>query len=206
MLLTPDDLRPYVPHWVDNKPDACIRAIRAAEAHAARWLGWPAEPGAAPTLEAVARVRYLDGPRDGDAAELQLPVAPVSAITTVHQSYNETWDATSLVSSDDYALIGPAGRVRVVFDSGVRWYTGRRVIRVAYTAGYTPESIPDDLADGIARLAAHVMTVGRGGRKESASRAGGSATYRSRRVPSDVRQAWALHRQPGSHGVWLGSA
>lgn len=206
MLLEPEDLRLHAAAWVDSDPAACGAAIRAAEAQAATFLGWPAEAGASSTLESSARVRYLDGPRPGEPMELQLPVAPVSAITSVHQSFDETWTSTTLVDASDYALIGPTGRVRVVFDSGVRWYSGRRVIRVAYTAGYTRESLPGDLLDALARLATHTLTLSRGGRSESRSRAGGSVTYRSRRIPSDVRESLTPFRQPGSHGVWLGSA
>lgn len=205
MLIVPADLEPHAPGFVaaDAEAGKVQRAIRIAEAQVAKFCGWPRIGSSAPSMESATRTLYLDGPRLADSAELALPVWPVSSVTTVHQSVTEVWDSASLVASSAYTLLPEFGRIRLLPTANAAWYAGRRQIRVVFVAGWTSESVQTepDLVDAIARLAAHTLTVSRGGRQESASRAGGSVQYRSRRMPADVRQLLVDYMLPQGLGI-----
>jgi len=87
---------------------------------------------------------------------------PIVAITSIHESTDQTYDSTTLlVDSTDYVAHKGEGRItRVSGSSRISWDAGfERSIKLIYTAGYdddanTKTNIPDDVQDVCLRLAA----------------------------------------------------
>jgi len=198
-LISPADVRAHRQGYTSDADDAILRAIGVAEAQIAKWLGWlPLDGGSVPSMAAATRTLLLSGPMRRYPSTLQLPVYPVVSTTSVTHWSGAAYSDT--VPASDYTTIPMQGRIRLNLDATTTWQIGDRRIRVVAVAGWTPDTIPDDLADGIARLAAHVMTVGRGSRAESASRGGSTVTYRPIKIPADVRQLIAGYRLPVALG------
>lgn len=202
-LISPADVRAHRQGYTSDSDDAILRAIRVAESQIARWLGWPpaSDSDAVPSMASTSRTVLLHGPMRRYPSTLQLPFFPIVSVTSVAQwggaSYSDT------VAAGEYTIVPMQGRIRLDLDATTTWLVGDRRIRVVVVAGWTADSVPDDLADGIARLAAHVMTVGRGSRAESTSRAGSTVTYRPTKIPADVRQLIAPYRLPVSLGLGI---
>ncbi|MGA0848315.1 MAG: hypothetical protein ACO3RX_00040 [Chthoniobacterales bacterium] len=197
-LISPADVRAHSHGYTTDDDSAILRAIAVAEAQAARYLGWPPDASGVPSLEASARTFYIDAPIRRQPDTLQLPVWPVVSVSSVAKWTGTTYDA---VSADQYALIPISGRVRLELTATESWLIGDRRTRVICVAGWTPETIEDAIADALARLASHVLTVGRGKRSESASRAGSTVTFRPIRMPSDVSELLAPYRLPTAIGM-----
>ena len=103
---------------------------------------------------------YPDAENGGrvDSETVRLTPWPVSAVTTIHDDQrggNVAYDSGSLVSSADYELDGPAGRVYLV---PVRTFgsfsSSRRRCRVVFVAGWA--TLPADLMQAVLMLAKHL--------------------------------------------------
>jgi len=75
---------------------------------------------------------------DGTGARFLWLNEPPESVTNVHVSSTQTWNTVSLVDSDDYEVDGCA----LDYRSRV-WTSGRKNVRVVYSAGYS--TVPDDL-------------------------------------------------------------
>jgi len=92
------------------------------------------EKAAGRHLVSTAVTEYLDG-----QAERRVWLQePAESITSVHVDSDQGWDATSLISADDYAVEG----CTLDYISRV-WTRGRRNMRVIYQAGFA--TVPEDL-------------------------------------------------------------
>jgi hypothetical protein len=88
----------------------------------------------------------------GGVTQLLLARFPVETVASVHVSFEQAWDASTLVAAADYTLNQPRGRLSL--RSGYAWPDGEQNIRVIYTGGFvaagaTPGSgqtaMPEDL-------------------------------------------------------------
>lgn len=89
------------------------------------------------TVESGSVVMYLDG--SGEEL-LDLPANPVTAIASVYEDIERTYDADTLVSSDDYELCNEGNRYYLLTKptgSRAMWLTGTRSIKVTATIGYS---------------------------------------------------------------------
>lgn len=114
---------------------------------------------------------YLDGP---DTPVLQLPNWPVGAITSIHESTDSprVWDATTLVSADDYVVNLLTGEVHL---STGAWNAIPQSIRfIGYLGyGYSGAAIPGDLKRAVTQVAAKLWTTERDGLDGKTSAGGG---------------------------------
>lgn len=136
------------------------------------------------------RVEY---PRGG-GRELVLRHRPVDSVSAIYvsSSFPRTYDGTTLLSADDYAIDEDSGLVQI--GSGV-WPDGIKSVRVDYTSGWS--SIPADVNRAAIRTAALWYM----GRKyvgiAGASLGDGSVTrYEHDRLPVDVRMILDQLRDP----------
>lgn len=76
---------------------------------------------------------------------------PVASITELYNSPDRTFTAIDLLDSDEYTIYEELGMIELV----ERWFChGSKTIKVVYTAGYTEDTMPDDLKTAIASLVA----------------------------------------------------
>ena len=141
-LITASEARMQIPGLTGTQDDAVLEElVSVAGALIAAHLGYPPiAAGAAPTAEAAAYVRYMDGP---GGVELRLEVRPVNSITSIYDSPDRSYAAADLVDSGDYTLEEPNNGL-VVLDWDAThgsWSTARRAIKATYNAGYS--TVPD---------------------------------------------------------------
>lgn len=153
-LLTYATLRTdYLPDIASGDTGATAvlgRALDRAEALVSQHLGYP---GTSPTWASTSYTLRLTGPRVA-TQRLLLPVAPVTAITSVHQDLDLAFGAATEVASTQYELEalrnGAYLNILPTATTIARWYTQSRAIRVVCTAGYANEAaIPKDLAHAV---------------------------------------------------------
>jgi len=197
-LISPADVRAHSHGYTTDDDSAILRAIGIAEAQAAAYLGWPPDSDGVPSLASSSRTFYIDAPIRRQPDILQLPVRPLVSVTSVAKWNGVSYDT---VSASKYDVITLSGRIRLALNSSESWLIGDRRQKVVCVAGWTAETVELAIADALARLASHVLTVGRGKRSESTSRAGSTVTFRSVRMPSDVVDLLAPYRLPTAIGM-----
>jgi uncharacterized phiE125 gp8 family phage protein len=101
-------------------------------------------------LEAQEFTEYHDGD-DGRKTLIYLRNRPVSAIASLHDSYDHVWDSVSLIPTTDYFLDSDIGRIVCDGEFG----SGKGNLRIVYTAGYTSATLPNNIKHIFFRQIAH---------------------------------------------------
>ncbi len=99
---------------------------------------------------------------DREYGRLVLREWPLIAVASVYETIDRTYDSSTLLTLDtDYDVSAPPhtfGYVTRIVDPGgfpLCWITGRRTVRITYTAGYSnAAAVPDDLKTVAKTLAA----------------------------------------------------
>lgn len=190
--------------------------LAAAEEMAAVWLGYPAAPSAAggalvnATWDSRAYALFLQGTADGQ--RLVVPLAPLTAVTSVYLSEDADWpndgslpsNAEEIASTDyriEHLRNGCRFHVRASGDLG-RWPLGPQAVRIVCTAGYANEAaLPLGVADAVYRWCADVYTRRRVRLEESVSQGGASQTLRELGMPKDVADALLPYQLLGQLGA-----
>jgi hypothetical protein len=164
----------------------------------AAYLGWPTHPDLTYSVESGNYILYLTG--DG-GQELQLPVIPTTAITSIYDDPDRTYsDSADLVASGDYTLYANEGLVVLKNDaSHGEWTTVRRAIKVTMTGGFS--TVPAEVKHACGMQVAHMWTgrdhVGR----SKISQGGGSIDVAPLSLLPEVRRAIDPWRMSAS---WVG--
>jgi len=140
------------------------------------------------SFAAADHVEYHNG---GGHARLILRRRPVVAVSGLWDDLAREFGDSSEIDEDEYVL--DAERGLVTLKVGV-FSDGEMNVKVAYTAGY--ETIPDDIAQACAMLAAAWFHRGRTGGDGLAARSAGGATfqYPSGSFPEPVLRVLARYR------------
>lgn len=204
-LLSATTLRTdYLPDVASSDANAnavLARALQRAEDLVSRYLGYP---GTSPTWASTSYTLRLAA-RRSDTSRLLLPVAPVTAITSVYQDTTMAFAASSLVDSGDYELesLRNGAYLRLLPDATVgSWSTAARVIKVTCTAGYANEAaVPDDLAHAVYGWVADWWMKRRVRHLETGSQGGASQSFAAGgQLPDDVREIADAYLLLGTFG------
>ena len=178
--------------------------LGAIEVATARYLGYPTTntaTGAQPLLDATSYTLRLDG--DGTET-LYLPVAPVTAVTSVYQDATQAFGTGTDVDSGDYELVNYPGGAKLVLlptSTTGSWAEGHRTIKVTVTAGYATEAaLPDDLVHALYAWALASYRAQPARHLESTSKGGASQTLRPLTMPDDVRELLQPLRLGAAYG------
>lgn len=128
-----------------------------AEAQVAALCGWPvADDGTQSFLSAT----YTLYPQRSEARKrlLVLPFEP-SSVTSVHETQDDTYDATTLVDSDDYTIT----REGIWRTNGGTWTATERGVQVVCVAGWASDSAPASVEAAVLAQAIHRWRVLRRG-------------------------------------------
>jgi len=91
------------------------------------------------------RARELTEYYDGKGQNIiMLNNYPVQNITAVYDDPGRVWDADTEILTDNLVIRPDKLKYMIVYDNG-RFLDGRGNVKVIYNAGYSGDSIPDDL-------------------------------------------------------------
>lgn len=148
-LCTAAEVRAYDSSLTSAEDSRIDLVVAAVGAEFARFCNYPpASVGANPTLESASHTVYTDRGASPilrlSTSAIMLPVAPVTAVTSVHDDSDRDYDAGDLVASGDYDLDGDTGLIvlRPTRSHG-GWSSSYAAIKVVCTAGFT--TVPDDI-------------------------------------------------------------
>jgi hypothetical protein len=130
-------------------------------------------------------------PMGGDS--LLLRDWPVISVTSVHESFDHIFDATTLVAAADYYVNLRVGRIIRI---GGSWFNHRDCVQVVYSAGYA--TIPTDLEMVALELCAAKWRKRRNEGLASKSLSDGSVVYFSAAdLTKDLERALRLYSNAG---------
>ena len=154
-LITAAEARLFLRELSGTGEDTNIdQLIVFADAAIANYLGFPpVSAGGQATIESATYTEYLDGPTLERVSVVQLPLRPVTSITTIHDDPDWAYGAGDLVASTDYTLIGRTGKVALVPTGSHAWSTAYRSIKVVFVAGFT--TIPEEIKLATKMLVKH---------------------------------------------------
>lgn len=90
-----------------------------------------------------------------ESSEIRTLEWPIQQVVEVNEDLNLTYAAaTALTAGTEYVVRGRRRIARISNLLDFPFYTGYRVVKVRYSGGYTPSTIPQDLKDNVAALAA----------------------------------------------------
>lgn len=180
-LMTASALRDAIPELTGTAEDTRLETLIARiDATFATYCGYPAASAtASPTLESASYTLYLTG---NGGRELRLPIRPVTAITSIEEDEDLTFDGSSyLVASSDYTLVYDPARgqfVRLKYTAThSAWGTTPLAIKAVVTAGYS--TVPGNILEA-ARMAARDwwQRRSRSGLTSRSGGQGGSQSFR----------------------------
>jgi uncharacterized phiE125 gp8 family phage protein len=149
MILNVDDVKQFLGITITTDDDLLLELTRAVIKQT--------ENKCNRTFEADEYTEYYDGKY---SSELQLNVYPVSALTSVHDDVDRVYGSDTLIDSSDLVLYGEEG---IIYYDGDVFSDGRKNVKVVYTAGYTVNTIPPDLKQGLIELIGASYIEAKGG-------------------------------------------
>lgn len=199
-LVSASILREYLPEIASNTAiDTELNALIARiEKGIANYLGYPFnEALLSPTLESTTYTFYVDAPIYNDVYTLQLPIAPVTAIASIHADANREYDSGTLIDSSTYTLDQKYGRVILKPKDTTRFFAnGYRSNKVVCTAGFS--SAPADLEHAICVLASMAQRNKTNQGKESITSRNGSIRLTPKNMPLEVKEYLWPYRSPNA--------
>ena len=148
-------LKEYVPEIQGSGIDAELTAlISRVETAIARYLSFPEVTQSStvmgPTLDSHAYTFHIDGPQYMNPMVLQLPVKPVTAITSIHSDPDRQYTSDTLIDASTYTFNKHTGQVFLDPISATNTFDrGFRAIKAVVTAGFTTATAPHDLKHAI---------------------------------------------------------
>jgi hypothetical protein len=197
-LVSASTLREYLPEIAGNTAiDGELNSlISRVEKGIANFLGFPFnESLLSPTLESTTYTFYVDAPIYNDFYTLQLPISPVTSITSIHSDANREYGSDTLIDSSTYELDQKYGRVILKPQSVTRYFeTGYRANKIICVAGYV--SAPSDLEHAICVLASMQQRNKTNQGKESLTSRNGSIKLTPKNIPLEVKEFLRSYRSP----------
>jgi hypothetical protein len=197
-LVSASTLREYLPEIASNTAiDGELNSlISRVEKVIANFLGFPFnEALLSPTLESTTYTFYVDAPIYDDFYTLQLPISPVTSITSIHADGNREYGSDTLVDASTYDLDQKYGRVilkpQLVTKYFVSAYRGNKVV---CTAGFA--TAPADLEHAICVLASLAQRNKTNQGKESLTSRNGSIKLTPKNMPLEVKEYLRPYRSP----------
>ena len=193
-ILTAAQARDYLPGLTGTAEDTLLDTLIArCSAQIAQFLGYPpASGGSVPTVEQTTYTQTLDSP---GGLELQLPIGPVSSVTSVHDDPERLYGASTLVAASDYEVDTIRGLI-VLKSTSVHglWSSSApyRAIRVVYVAGWTSVSTnAPEMTDACALMVKQRLDYRHNLGRTSVSRQGVSEALAPQQMSDQVRQLLA---------------
>lgn len=192
-LVSVANLKEYLPEISGTAADTELsNIIDRTEGLIARFLGFPISTVGAKyeaSLESQAYTLYLDGPSFIDPYVLNLPIRPVTTITSIHSDPNQEYGGDTLVPASEYSLDIYLGRVYLSLTNSTKSFQrGRRAIKVVCNAGWTSATAPDELMHCICIYASQLHRNKPAQGRENISQRTGSVSVSPKTMPLEVKE------------------
>ena len=195
-LVSVATLKTYLPEISGSTADTELSALLdGTEAVISAYLGFPIyDGGSLHVLTTQTYTLYLDGPMYTDNSVLQLPIKPISSITSVHSDPNLVYGAAHVIDSDEYILDKQLGRLILKPNTATNGFdTAYRAIKVVCVAGFGDAAVRDELEHAVCVYASQLHRNKSAQGKDSSSQRGSTIKYSSKDMPFEVRQLlWPL--------------
>lgn len=188
-LLSVAQLKEYLPELTGSGSDSELQnIIDRVESNLASWLGFPVyDSGALPSLESQTYTLYIDHPDYLDPDILQLPIKPVTAITSIFADADRVYTADTEITSTEYELDSQLGRIILKTQVATQGFsTGYRANRVICTAGYS--NTRSDLLHPIAVYCSHLWRARANQGKKSLAIQGATTSFSPNTIPPEVKE------------------
>ena len=194
-LVTASTLREYIPEISSNTEidSELTSLLDRVEQGIASFLGYPKlESSLACSLESSTYTFYVDSPISSDFYTLQLPIQPVTSITSVHSDSTREYGTSTLIDSSTYSLDQKYGQI-ILKPKSITRYFANKVICVA---GYTSGTLPNDLEHAICVFASFIHRSKSNNGKESITTRNGSVKLTPKKMPVEVKEFLYPYRAP----------
>tara|TARA_Y100000004_G_scaffold48203_1_gene53119 strand:+ start:3560 stop:4183 length:624 start_codon:yes stop_codon:yes gene_type:complete len=187
-------LKEYLPEIQGTGIDAELTAlISRVETAIARYLSFPEVTQSStvmgPTLDSHAYTFHIDGPQYMNPMVLQIPVKPVTAITSIHSDPDRQYTSDTLIDASTYTFNKHTGQVFLDPISATNTFDrGFRAIKAVVTAGFTTATAPHDLKHAICVWASQIQRNKSAQGRNSISQRGGSITASPKTIPEEVKE------------------
>ncbi len=193
---------PFIP-GLDSGADADVEGVLdACEGALAAYLGFPEISAGTHQLVSGTYTVHLDEPEADEPRALQLPMCPVTSITSVHDDPLWSYGADRLVASSNYTEIGHMGQIVLNPDASHVWSRGLRNLKIVCVAGFTAGSPPPALKQAIGQYLAITWARQKGGAGRKTATAGKQrSNYDLPPIPNPVKQLLRGFRCPSFYGM-----
>jgi len=184
-------VKEYLPELSGTGADTALtNLIDRVESAVARYLGYPAFDGSLnPQLDQATYTVYVDGPTTYDFFTLQLPVAPIVSITSIHTDSNRQYTSGTLIDSSHYTFNAQHGRIYLDPNTTNRnFVTGYRANKVVCTVGYTSLTAPDDLEHAVCIWVSQLHRNKANQGKESITQTNATVRISPKTMPAEVKE------------------
>lgn len=197
-------LKEYLPEIQGNGIDSELTAlIQRVESTIARFLSFPEivqDSGILGcTLDLSTYTIHLDGPTYMNPMVLQLPVRPITTITSIHSDPDRQYTSDTLIDPTTY--IFDKFTSQIILDpisSTDTFDRSFRAIKAVVTAGYTSSTAPDDLKHAICIFAAQAQRNKAAQGRQTMSNRGSSISSSPKTIPQEVKQILYPYRCQGA--------
>ena len=200
-LVTNTVLKEYLPEIQGTGADSELTAlIGRVESAIANYLGFPiADSASAPSLDSATYTIYLDGPTYSDNLNLNIPLRPLSSITSIHTDPDQEYGSDTLIAASTYTIDLNLGRVYLKPNSATKVFDyGFRAIKVICVAGYSSGTAPGGLLHAICVWASQMQRNKTAQGKETISQRTGNITLSPKSIPLEVKEMLYPFRNFGS--------
>ena len=191
-IVSVSTIKEYLPELAGSTgADTDLTALRdRVETAVARYLGFPAPDGSLnPVLDVSTYTVFVDSPAMYDSFTLQLPIAPIATITSVHADINRKYESDSLIDASVYSFNAQLGRIYIDPNQATTQFkTGYRTNKVIVTAGYTSVTLPDDLEHAICVWCSQLHRNKANQGKEQISQANSTVRISVKTIPDEVKE------------------
>jgi hypothetical protein len=194
-LVTTDLLKEYLPEVTGTGANTELQnLLDRVESAIARWLGFPLPDGSnTATLSVSTYTVYVDQYWKDDLTVLQLPLRPVSTITSVHSDPDRKYGSDTSLASDEYEIDKQLGLLIIKPDANtVGFSKGYRSNKVVGTFGYT--LFHKDIVHAVCVYAAHLQRAKGNQGKKSQSIRNATTTYSPNTIPPEVKEVLYPYR------------
>lgn len=185
-------LKEYLPELAGTTgADAQLTSlIDRVESVISRYLGFSIPDGTAnPVLTEATYTMYVDGPTSYDEYTLQLPLAPISSITSIHADIDRQYGSSTLIDATKYTFNSTLGRVYLDPNTAtVLFRNGYRANKVVAVCGWNAVTAPDDLEHAIAVWASQLHRNKSNQGKEQITQSNGTVRISPKTMPYEIKE------------------
>lgn len=188
-LVTNDILKEYLPELTGTGADTELtNMLDRAESTIARWLGYPHPDGSNTcTLVVSTYTLYIDSYWYENVSVLQLPIKPVTTITSVHSDPDRVYGSDTEVTSTEYEIDKQLGQLIIKPNvSTVGFSKAFRANKVVGTFGFT--LFHKDIVHAVAVYASHLYRAKSSQGKKSQTIRNATTTYMPNTIPPEVKE------------------